>query len=149
MPCQLVPPTVAHRLPVTCVLSRFRRVRLFATLWTITLQAPLSLGFSRDKNTARYWNGLPRPPPRDLLNSGIQPVSHVSCIGRRIFTTSLPLMPPGSPLPVTPARKCKGHALPPPVPRGMSLSKAAIIQSPDKHFSIYKDALDPPTGHMS
>ena len=61
----------------------------------------------------------------------------------------LPLAPPGSPLPVIPPRKCKGHALPPPVPRGMSLSKAAIIQSPDKHFSIYKAALDPPTGHMS
>ena len=34
-----------------CVLSRFSRVRLFVTLWTIAHQAPLSLGFSRQKNT--------------------------------------------------------------------------------------------------
>ena len=31
------------------VLSYFSRVRLFATLWTIALQAPLSMGFSRQE----------------------------------------------------------------------------------------------------
>ena len=30
-----------------CVLSRFSRVQLFATLWTVACQAPLSMGFSR------------------------------------------------------------------------------------------------------
>ena len=30
----------------TCVLSRFRRVLLFVTQWTIACQAPLSTGFS-------------------------------------------------------------------------------------------------------
>ena len=55
----------------------------------------------------------------------------------------------GSSLPVTPPRKYEGHALPPPGPQGMGLSKAAIIQSPDKRFSIYKDAPGPPTGHVS
>ena len=31
------------------VLSHFSRVRLFATLWTVVHQAPLSLGFSRQE----------------------------------------------------------------------------------------------------
>ena len=31
----------------------------FATLWTVALQAPLSMGFSGRE----YWSGLPRPPP--------------------------------------------------------------------------------------
>ena len=31
------------------------RVRLFATLWTVAYQAPLSMGFSRPE----YWSGLP------------------------------------------------------------------------------------------
>jgi len=34
---------------VCCVLSRFSRVRLFATLWTVACQAPLSKGFSRQE----------------------------------------------------------------------------------------------------
>ena len=33
-----------------CLLSYFSHVRLFATLWTVALQAPLSVGFSV-KNT--------------------------------------------------------------------------------------------------
>ena len=32
-----------------CVLSRFSRVRLFATPWTVAHQAPLSMGFSRQE----------------------------------------------------------------------------------------------------
>ena len=31
------------------------RVLLFATLWTVAHQAPLSMGFSRQE----YWSGLP------------------------------------------------------------------------------------------
>ena len=54
-----------------CVLSRFGRVRLFAAPWTAARQAPLSMGFSRQED----WSGLPCPPPRDLLNPGIEPVS--------------------------------------------------------------------------
>ena len=44
------------------------RVRLFATLWTIAHQAPLSMGFSRKE----YWSGLPFPSPGDLPNPGIE-----------------------------------------------------------------------------
>ena len=34
-------------------------VQLFATPWTVTCQAPLSVGFSSQE----YWNGLPFPSP--------------------------------------------------------------------------------------
>ena len=37
-------------------------VRFFATPWTVTYQAPLSMGFSRQE----YWSGLPLPSPGDL-----------------------------------------------------------------------------------
>ena len=41
-----------------CVLSRFSRVRIFETPWTVAHQAPLSVGFSRQE----YWSALPCPP---------------------------------------------------------------------------------------
>ena len=43
----------------------------FATLWTLAHQAPLSMGFSRQE----YQSGLPFPPPGDLPDPGIKPVS--------------------------------------------------------------------------
>ena len=65
-----------------CVLSCFRGVRLFATPWTIAHQAPLSMGFSRQE----YWSGLPCPPPGDLPNPGIKPVSLTcTCTGRWVL----------------------------------------------------------------
>ena len=51
-----------------CVLSRFSRVQLFVTPWTVTHQAPLSMGFPRQE----YWNGLSFPPPGDLPDPRIQ-----------------------------------------------------------------------------
>ena len=66
-----------------CIPSRFSHVQLFATLWTIAHQAPLSMDFSRQE----YWSGLPCPPPGDLPDPGIETnVSYVSCTG--FFTTS-------------------------------------------------------------
>ena len=41
------------------MLSHFSHVRLFATLWTMAHQAPLSMEFSRQE----YWSGLPFPSP--------------------------------------------------------------------------------------
>ena len=73
-----------------CVLSSFSCVRLFATLWVEAQQAPLSLGFSRQE----YWNGLPCPPSRDLLNPGIEPVSLKSAALTGEFFTA---EPPGKP----------------------------------------------------
>ena len=46
-------------------------VRLFATPWTVALQAPLSMGFSRQE----YWSGLPFPSPGDLPDLRIEPRS--------------------------------------------------------------------------
>ena len=55
----------------TVKVKSLSRVRLFATLWTVAHQAPLSMGFSRQK----YWSGLPFPSPMDLPNPGIEPMS--------------------------------------------------------------------------
>ena len=41
------------------------------TPWTVAHQAPLSMGFPRQE----YWSGLPFPPPGDLPNPGIEPIS--------------------------------------------------------------------------
>ena len=49
-------------------------IRLFAILWTVAHQAPLSVGFPRQE----YWNGLPFPSPGDLPDPGIEPASPVS-----------------------------------------------------------------------
>ena len=63
------------------------RVRLFATLWTVAYQAPLSMGFSRQG----YWSGLPFPSPGDLPNPGIEPESPA------LQTDALLSEPPGKP----------------------------------------------------
>ena len=47
------------------------RVRLFETPWTVTYQAPPSMGFSRQE----YWSGLPLPSPGDLPDPRIEPGS--------------------------------------------------------------------------
>ena len=61
------------------------------TIWTITHQAPLSMGFSRQE----YCSGLPCPPPRDLPNPGIKPMS-LAFLHWQVG--SLPLAPPRSPM---------------------------------------------------
>ena len=61
---------------------------LFATLGTVVHQAPLSLGFSRQK----HWHGLPCPPPGDLSDPGIKLVSPA------LQADCLPTEPPGKPL---------------------------------------------------
>ena len=47
------------------------RVQLFATPWTVALQAVLSMGFSRQE----YWSGLSFPSSGDLPDPGIEPRS--------------------------------------------------------------------------
>ena len=42
--------------------------------WTVALQAPLSMGFSRQE----YWSGLPCSPPGALPDPGIEPPSFMS-----------------------------------------------------------------------
>ena len=73
-----------HYLTQTCacfMLSHFSRVQFFATLLTVALQAPLSMGFSRQE----YWSGLLCPPPGGLPHPGIEPASP-ALVGR-FFTT--------------------------------------------------------------
>ena len=68
-----------------CMLSRFSRVRFFVTPWTVAYQTPLSMGFSRQE----HWRGLHCPPPGDLPDPGIKPVSPA------VQADSLPVEPPG------------------------------------------------------
>ena len=44
------------------------RVRLFVSLWTIALEAPLFMGFSRQE----YWDGLLCPPPGEFSQPRIE-----------------------------------------------------------------------------
>ena len=65
-------------------------VWLSATLRTVARQAPLSIGFSKQK----YWSGLPCLPPGNLPMPGIKPTSPASpALAGRFFTT----VPPGKP----------------------------------------------------
>ena len=50
---------------------KVKSLRFFATPRTVALQAPLIMGFSRQK----YWSGLPFPSPGDLPDPGIEPGS--------------------------------------------------------------------------
>ena len=70
------------------VLSRFSRVRLLVTSWTVTHQTPLSMGFSRQE----YCCGLPFPSPGHLSNPGIKPGSS------KLQADSLLSEPPGKAL---------------------------------------------------
>ena len=68
-----------------CMLNHFSRVQLFATLWTIARQAPLSMGFSRQE----YQSVLPCPPPGDVPHPGTEPTSLISpALAGGFFTTS-------------------------------------------------------------
>ena len=54
------------------------------TPWIVASQAPLSMGFPRQK----YWSGLPFPSPGDLPNPGVEPKSPVSpAMASGFFTT--------------------------------------------------------------
>ena len=53
-----------------------------ATPWIVAHQAPLSMGFPRQK----YWSGLPGSPPGDLPDPGIEPTPFPTLAGG-FFTT--------------------------------------------------------------
>ena len=73
-----------HKIMIAlCVLSCCNRLWLFASLWTVACQAPLSVGFSRQE----YWSRLPFLPPGESSQPRDRTcVSCVSCIGRRILS---------------------------------------------------------------
>ena len=51
-----------------CVLSHISYVWLFANLWTVACEAPLSMGFSRQE----HWCKLSFSPPGDLPDPGVK-----------------------------------------------------------------------------
>ena len=55
---------------ISCI-SVFSDLQLFVTPWTVALQAPLSMGFSRQE----CWNGSSFPSPENLPKPGIKPTS--------------------------------------------------------------------------
>ena len=71
---------------ILCVCAKsLSHVRLFVAPWTVARQAPLPMGFSRQ----RHWSGLPFPPAGDLPNPGIEPKSLMSpALAGRFFTIS-------------------------------------------------------------
>ena len=66
------------------VLSRFRCVWLFATVRTVAHQAPLSMALSSQE----HWSGLPCPPPGDLPDPEVKPISYTPALAGRFFTTN-------------------------------------------------------------
>ena len=81
---------VVSYLMCACVLNLFSHVQLFASPWTVALQPPLSMEFSREE----YWSGLSCPPLGDLPNQGLN-----LCLLYLLHwqVGSLPLAPPVKP----------------------------------------------------
>ena len=75
---------------IVCTVSRecAQSCRLFVTLWTVALQAPLSLELSRQE----YWSGLPFPSPGDLSDPATELTSPEP---PALQVASLPLEPLG------------------------------------------------------
>ena len=74
-----------------CLLNCFIHVWLLATQWTVAWQGPLPMGFSRQE----YWSRFLCPPPGDLPDPGIKPMSPVVSA---LQVDSLTIGPLGKPL---------------------------------------------------
>ena len=68
-----------------CMPRRFSRVRLFAALWTVACQAPLSMGLSRQE----YLSGLPCSPPGIFPTQGSNPHLLSPALVGEFFTTNV------------------------------------------------------------
>ena len=75
-------------LPHACMCAKsFHLCSTLCDSMDFSLQAPLSMGFSRQE----HWSRFPRPPPSDFPDSGIKPMSLTSlALTGRFFTTSTP-----------------------------------------------------------
>ena len=65
-------------------------VGLFATPQTVACHVPLSMEFSRQE----YWSELPFPPPGDLPDLWMEPMS--LALEGKFFTTEPPGKPPST-----------------------------------------------------
>ena len=72
--------------PLCCCCVVLGHVQLFATLWTVALQAPPSMEFFRQE----YWSRLSFPTPGDLSDPGIKPRLCVPCNGRWMLSLGHP-----------------------------------------------------------
>ena len=77
----VLPTNIQHWYPLWLT----GHVRLFATLWTLAHQAPLSMAFSRQE----YWSGLPFPSSGDLPDPGIELAT--SAVSPALQADSFPL----------------------------------------------------------
>ena len=68
---EMVKDREASRTAVHVVTNSQTQLSDWTTTWTVARQAPLSMGFSRQE----HWRQLPCPPPGDLPDPGIEPVS--------------------------------------------------------------------------
>ena len=82
---QQIPKYSSPRDPIQVI--SLSHVRLFATPWTVTCQAPLSMGIHQ----TRILDWVAMGPSRDLPNPGIKPKSPT------LQADSLPSEPPGKP----------------------------------------------------
>ena len=57
-----------------CFAKSLQLCPILCNPWTLACQGPESMGFSRQD----YWSGLLFPPPEDLSDPGIEPVSLTS-----------------------------------------------------------------------
>ena len=83
--CVIVPNDSFNLLLYECILSRFNYLWLYATLWTVTCQVPLSMGIPQAR--ILEWVAMPYSKgsswPRDQTH-----VSYISCIADGFFTAS-------------------------------------------------------------
>ena len=101
--------------------------------WTITHQAPLSMGSSRQE----CWSELPFPPPEDLPDPGIEPASPASpafpALAGGFFTSEPPGKSWGGSKSAWPG--AAGGCAPDPLHLGLQLDKdkkqSPVVQSPD------------------
>ena len=84
------------------MLRCFSCVQLFVIPWAVAHWAPCS-GESRGFSRQEYWRGLPCPPPGDLPNPGIEPMSLHLLHCRSILYQ---LSHKGSPMKVKVAQSC-------------------------------------------
>ena len=127
---QRLPVSIRWVTVITCVCVNccFIPARLFATLWTVTWQAPLSMGFSRQE----CWSGLPFPLPGDLPVSGLEPASLMSPAVAGGFFTNVPPVFSFNSLPVVSLSSLKvcGH------PQRVSVDYFFIFSSKFSWFTL-------------